>query len=156
MSDDVIIVMSSLTKDMNSKSELYKANAIRVLTGITDTAMLGQVERYLKQAIVDKDPYVSSAALVSGTHLMRQSQEVVKRWVSEVQDALQSKSVMVQYHALGLLHQIRQHDRLAVSKLVASMTKSSVRSPYAHCLLIQFTHQVMEEDPSAGERGFYS
>jgi coatomer protein complex subunit gamma len=91
ISNDVIIVMSSLTKDMNSKTELYRANAIRVLCGITDvrlltlnskltclqTTMLTQVERYLKQSIVDKDPYVASAALVSGSHLMRTSPEVV-------------------------------------------------------------------------------
>lgn len=36
MSDDVIIVMSSLTKDINSKVDVYRANAIRVLCGITD------------------------------------------------------------------------------------------------------------------------
>lgn len=40
MADDVIIVMSSLTKDMNSKADLYRANAIRVLTGITDVRAL--------------------------------------------------------------------------------------------------------------------
>jgi len=150
MSDDVIIVMASLTKDMNCKTDLYRANAIRVLTGITDNTMLAQIERYLKQAIVDKEPYVSSAALVSGTHLMSSSPEIVKRWVTEVQEALQSSSMMVQYHALGLLHQIKQNDRLAVSKLVTSMTKSSIRSPYAHCLLIRFTSQCMEEDPTSG------
>lgn len=146
LADDVIIVMSSLTKDMNSKTDIYRANAIRVLTGITDSALLGQVERYLKQAIVDKDQSVSSAALVSGAHLIRTSPEIVKRWVAEVQEALQSKHPMVQYHALGLLHQIKQHDRLAVSKLVQSMTKTTVRSPYAHCLLIKFAATVMEED----------
>jgi hypothetical protein len=35
--------------------------------------MLAQTERYLKQAIVDKEPYVASAALVSGVHLMKAS-----------------------------------------------------------------------------------
>lgn len=40
MADDVIIVMSSLTKDMNSRADLYRANAIRVLTGITDVRVL--------------------------------------------------------------------------------------------------------------------
>jgi hypothetical protein len=79
----------------------------------------------------------------------------VKRWVSEVQEALQNKSIMTQYHALGLLHQIKQHDRLAVSKLVSSMTKSSIRSPYAHCLLIRFAVQVMEEDASAQGSVFF-
>eukprot|EP01119_Soliformovum_irregulare_P006120 TRINITY_DN1789_c0_g1_i1.p1 TRINITY_DN1789_c0_g1~~TRINITY_DN1789_c0_g1_i1.p1 ORF type:complete len:880 (+),score=318.49 TRINITY_DN1789_c0_g1_i1:276-2642(+) len=156
MSEDVIIVMASLTKDMNCKTDLYRANAIRVLTGITDNTMLAQIERYLKQAIVDKEPYVSSAALVSGTHLMGTSPEIVKRWVTEVQESLQSSSMMVQYHALGLLHQIKQNDRLAVSKLVTSMTKGSIRSPYAHCLLIRFTSQCMEEDPTSGDRGFFA
>lgn len=74
----------------------------------------------------------------------------MKRWVSEVQEALQSRSGMVQYHALGLLHQIKRTDRLAVAKLVQGLIKSSIRSPYAHCLLIRFTSQLLEEDPNAG------
>eukprot|EP01116_Phalansterium_solitarium_P019553 TRINITY_DN5508_c0_g1_i3.p1 TRINITY_DN5508_c0_g1~~TRINITY_DN5508_c0_g1_i3.p1 ORF type:complete len:847 (-),score=248.69 TRINITY_DN5508_c0_g1_i3:188-2728(-) len=154
--EDVIIVMSSLTKDMNSKTDYYRSNAIRVLYGITDSGLLGQVERYLKQAIVDKDPAVASAALVAGTHLMKKSPEIVKRWAPEIQEAVNSKSNMVQYHALGLLYEIKQHDRLAVSKLVTSMIKSSVRSPYAHCLLIRYTSQVIEEETGASAASFYT
>jgi hypothetical protein len=67
----VIIVTSSLMKDMNSKTDLYRANAIRVLCRITEGGLLGQIERYLKQAVVDKNPVVSSAALVSGIHLLQ-------------------------------------------------------------------------------------
>lgn len=48
------------------------------------------IERYMKQAIVDRTPGVSSAALVSCRHIMIQSPDVVKRWVSEVQEALSS------------------------------------------------------------------
>lgn len=43
---------------------------------------------------------------------------------------------MVQYHALGLLYHIRKTDRLAVTKLVTKLTKMSLRSPYAVCLLV--------------------
>ena len=67
----VIIVTSSLMKDMNSKIDLYRSNAIRVLCNITDAGLLGQIERYLKQAVVDKNATVSSAALVSGHHLLQ-------------------------------------------------------------------------------------
>ena len=67
----VIIVTSSLMKDLNSKTDLYRANAIRVLCRITDGGLLGQIERYLKQAVVDKNPVVASAALVSGMHLFQ-------------------------------------------------------------------------------------
>ncbi|KAM7253442.1 hypothetical protein ACFE04_021596 [Oxalis oulophora] len=155
--DEVIIVTSSLMKDMNSKTDMYRANAIRVLCRITDGTLLTQIERYLKQAIVDKNPVVASAALVSGIHLLQTNPEIVKRWSNEVQEAVQSRAALVQFHALALLHQIRQNDRLAVSKLVTSLTRGTVRSPLAQCLLIRYTSQVIRESASTqtGERPFY-
>ncbi|XP_051145035.1 coatomer subunit gamma-like [Andrographis paniculata] len=156
--DEVIIVTSSLMKDMNSRTDMYRANAIRVLCRITDGTLLTQIERYLKQAIVDKNPVVASAALVSGIHLLQTNPEIVKRWSNEVQEAVQSRAALVQFHALALLHQIRQNDRLAVSKLVTSLTKGSVRSPLAQCLLIRYTCQVIRESGvnlQTGDRPFY-
>ncbi|KAK9677867.1 hypothetical protein RND81_11G172700 [Saponaria officinalis] len=155
--DEVIIVTSSLMKDMNSKNDMYRANAIRVLCRITDGTLLTQIERYLKQAIVDKNPVVASAALVSGNHLLQTNPEIVKRWSNEVQEAVQSRSALVQFHALALLHQIRQNDRLAVSKLVSNLTRGSVRSPLAQCLLIRYISQVIRESGASqtGDRQFY-
>uniref|UniRef100_A0A452YGL6 Coatomer subunit gamma n=1 Tax=Aegilops tauschii subsp. strangulata TaxID=200361 RepID=A0A452YGL6_AEGTS len=155
---EVIIVTSSLMKDMNSKTDMYRANAIRVLCRIIDSTLLTQIERYLKQAIVDKNPVVASAALVSGIYLLQTSPEVVKRWSNEVQEAVQSRAALVQFHALALLHQIRQNDRLAVSKLVTSLTRGSVRSPLAQCLLIRYTSQVIREsgvNTQGGDRPFF-
>ncbi|TVU47821.1 hypothetical protein EJB05_07430 [Eragrostis curvula] len=157
-SDEVFIVTSSLMKDMNSKTDMYRANAIRVLCRIIDGSMLTQVERYLKQAIVDKNPVVASAALVSGIHLVQANPEIVKRWSNEVQEAVQSRSALVQFHGLALLHQIRQNDRLAISKLVSSLTRGSVRSPLAQCLLIRYTSQVIREssmNTQNGDRPFF-
>ncbi|OAY29680.1 coatomer subunit gamma isoform X2 [Manihot esculenta] len=156
--DEVIIVTSSLMKDMNSKTDMYRANAIRVLCRITDGTLLTQIERYLKQAIVDKNPVVASAALVSGIHLLQTNPEIVKRWSNEVQEAVQSRAALVQFHALALLHQIRQNDRLAISKLVTSLTRGTVRSPLAQCLLIRYTSQVIHESATntqSGDRPFY-
>ncbi|KAH9656633.1 Coatomer subunit gamma [Citrus sinensis] len=155
--DEVIIVTSSLMKDMTSKTDMYRANAIRVLCRITDGTLLTQIERYLKQAIVDKNPVVASAALVSGIHLLQTTPEIVKRWSNEVQEAVQSRAALVQFHALALLHQIRQNDRLAVSKLVTSLTRGTVRSPLAQCLLIRYTTQVIREAATTqtGDRPFY-
>ncbi|PAN50733.1 hypothetical protein PAHAL_9G542100 [Panicum hallii] len=152
-SDEVIIVTSSLMKDMNSKTDMYRANAIRVLCRIIDGTLLTQIERYLKQAIVDKNPVVASAALVSGIHLAQANPEIVKRWSNEVQEAVQSRAPLVQFHGLALLHQIRQNDRLAVSKLVSSLTRGSVRSPLAQCLLIRYTSQVMRESNINSQTG---
>lgn len=119
-------------KDMNSKTDMYRANAIRVLCRIIDGTLLTQIERYLKQAIVDKNPVVASGALVSGVHLLQvlfhlswlwslftfmfnifiyvnlkqTNPEIVKRWSNEVQEAVQSRAALVQFHALALLHQV--------------------------------------------------
>lgn len=85
--DDVIIVTSSLTKDMNTGEDLYRANSMRVLAKIIDAAMLGAIERYLKQAIVDRNAFVASSALMSGLRLFVTCPEIVRRWINEVQEA---------------------------------------------------------------------
>jgi len=154
--DCVIIVTSTLTKDMNSANDLYRANSIRVLCTITDTSMLMNIERYLKQAIVDKQPLVSSAALVAGMKLMRTSPEIVRRWVNEVMQAVQDKNAqMVQYHALALLHSIKSNDRLAVSKLVSQLTKQQLKSPLAMCLLIRYAVNVIQEAQGDQAKQYY-
>ena len=48
------------------------------------------------QAIVDKAPVVASAVLVSALHLLGNNAEIVKRWTNEIQEAVNSKSNMVQ------------------------------------------------------------
>ncbi|KAK9837106.1 hypothetical protein WJX81_003075 [Elliptochloris bilobata] len=158
-SDEVIIITSSLMKDMNSKTDLYRSNAIRVLCSIIDSQLLGQIERYLKQAVVDKSAVVASAVLVSAMHLLGSNSEIVRRWTNEIQEAIQSKHAMVQFHAVALLHALRANDRLAVSKLVSSLTRGAVRSPLAQCLLVRYVAQVIAESAATGgieARPFYS
>ena len=155
LAEDVIIVTSSLTKDMTGKEDNYRAAAIRALCTITDPVMLQAIERYMKQAIVDRNPAVASAALVSSLHLSATAPEVVKRWVNEVQESLSSEHVMVQYHALGLLYHIRKHDRLAITKLLAKLTKMSLKSPYAVILLIRIACKMIEEEDSDSSSPYF-
>ncbi|KAI8880513.1 Coatomer, gamma subunit [Backusella circina FSU 941] len=193
--EDVIMVTQSLIKDIQSKQEtVYRANAIRALCLITDPSMIQGIERILKAAIVDKTPSVSSAALVSSYHLCDVAKDIVKRWSNEVQEAINTKSnggfasaassyftggnqnqsqavvstsSINQYHALGLLYLIRQHDRMAITKLVQTFsgTRSSsgflggsggsgnmLKNPAAVCMLIRFACKVMEDDPSSTRR----
>ncbi|KAG8259778.1 hypothetical protein J6590_004905 [Homalodisca vitripennis] len=146
LAEDVIIVTSSLTKDMTGQEDLYRAAAIRALCSITDATMLQTIERYMKQAIVERNSAVSSAALVSSLHLTRVANDVVKRWVNEAQEAVNSDNMMVQYHGLGVLYHIRKSDRLAVTKLVAKLTRVSLKSPFAVCMLIRIVCKLLEEE----------
>lgn len=145
------------------------------------------VERFFKAAIVDRNPSISSAALVSSYHLFPLAKDVVKRWVNEAQEAVNAKasssffggsssggylgfgasssssqsgpqtvpstSYITQYHALGLLYLIRQHDRMAVTKMIQQLgggktTSSAVlKNPMALCMLIRYAAKIIEEDP---------
>ncbi|KAG8910243.1 coatomer subunit gamma [Tulasnella sp. 408] len=187
MAEDVIMVTASIMKDMQPNSEVvYRPNAIRALCRIIDPSMVQGVERFFKSAIVDKNPSISSGALVSAYHLYPQGKEVIKRWVNEVQESVNVKPIasyfnspqptsgylgfsspqpqgpqtipstsnITQYHALGLLFQIRQQDRMAITKMIQQLgggksgSGSSLKNPMALCMLVRYAVKVMEEDPN--------
>lgn len=127
------------------------------------------IERLIKTAIVDKTPSVSSAALVSSYHLLPVARDVVRRWQSETQEAASStkqstgflgfsshsqahaisqSNYMTQYHAIGLLYQMRSHDRMALVKMVQQYGAAGVlKSPAALVLLVRLAAKLAEEDP---------
>ncbi|KAL4704311.1 hypothetical protein ACJJTC_012887 [Scirpophaga incertulas] len=150
MAQDVIIVTSSLTKDMTGREDLFRAAAIRALCTITDSTMLQAIERYMKEAIVEKNSAVSSAALVSALHLSNTVPDLVRRWVNEAQDVILSENNMVSYHALGLVAGARRNDRLSTVKLITKMSRAHLRSPYALCLLIRYAAKLAEEEEVCG------
>ncbi|KAF9270770.1 coatomer subunit gamma [Marasmius fiardii PR-910] len=91
--EDVIMVTASIMKDIQPNSEVvYRANAIRALCRIIDPSMAQGVERFFKSAIVDRNPSISSSALLSSYHLFPFAKDVVKRWVNEAQTAVESKT----------------------------------------------------------------
>lgn len=190
--DDVIMVTASIMKDMQPNTEvIYRSNAIRALTRVVDPSMIQGLERYFKSAIVDRNPSVSCAALVSSYHLFMSARDVVRRWGNEVAEAIHmrpsqtpssggfgssgrgltlrfggdsnasmmeptnvtSMSYIAQYHALGLLYLSRQTDKIAVTKLIQQLgggkgTQTTLRNPYALCMLVRYTAKIAEEDPN--------
>lgn len=122
----------------------------------------------MKTAIVDKNPSVSSAALVSSYHLLPIAKDVVRRWQSETQEAAANtkssggfslgfssssgqmpvnNSTMTQYHAIGLLYQMRMHDRMALVKMVQQFgAAGAIKSPAAIVMLVRLAAQLAEED----------
>jgi coatomer protein complex subunit gamma len=169
---DVIMVTSSIMKDTAVGSDVvYRANAIRALCRIIDASTVQAIERNIKTAIVDKTPSVSSAALVSSYHLLPIARDIVRRWQSETQEAASSTkssggfslgfgtsashslaaantNFMTQYHAIGLLYQMRSHDRMALVKMVQQYSAAGVvKSPAARLMLVRLAAKLIEEDP---------
>lgn len=169
--EDVIMVTSSIMKDTAVGSDVvYRANAIRAICRVIDASTVQAIERLIKTAIVDKTPSVSSAALVSSYHLLPVARDVVRRWQGETQEAVSSAktssgflsfggshnaalaasntSYMTQYHAIGLLYQMRAHDRMALVKMVQQYgAAGAVKSPQGIMMLVRLAAKLAEEDP---------
>ncbi|KAL2269442.1 hypothetical protein VTJ83DRAFT_1626 [Remersonia thermophila] len=167
--EDTIMVTSTIMKDTGGSTDsIYRPNAIRALCRIIDATTVQSIERVMKTAIVDKNPSVSSSALVSSYHLLPIARDVVRRWQSETQEAAAStkssggfslgfsssgnlpvnNSTMTQYHAIGLLYQMRMHDRMALVKMVQQFgAAGAVRNPAAIVMLVRLASQLAEEDP---------
>uniref|UniRef100_H3B7N0 Coatomer subunit gamma n=1 Tax=Latimeria chalumnae TaxID=7897 RepID=H3B7N0_LATCH len=146
ISEDVIIVTSSLTKDMTGKEDVYRGPAIRALCRITDGTRWYYIHKYMKFYIVYTVFFFFCCFLALRLHhMMKMSYDVVKRWVNEAQEAASSDNIMVQYHGLGLLYHLRKNDRLAVSKMLNKFTKSGLKSPFAYCMLIRIASKLLQE-----------
>mmetsp|Transcript_5336 Transcript_5336/g.12997 ORF Transcript_5336/g.12997 Transcript_5336/m.12997 type:complete len:890 (-) Transcript_5336:181-2850(-) len=135
--EEAMMVVNCLAKDMTGKTDLYRANAIRVLAKILHPSMIGSFERFMKQAIIDKEPYVVSSAILAGNHMLESGADSIKRWSSEVQEALNNPSPMVQLHALLLLFKLKQYDPLAISRLAISLARAPPKGTMAQVLLIR-------------------
>lgn len=56
---------------------------------------------------------------------------------------------MTQYHAIGLLYQMRSHDRMALVKMVQQYSAAGVvKSPAARLMLVRLAAKLIEEDVS--------
>lgn len=142
-SGNALMVINCLNKDMTSKTDMFRANSIRALAKIMEPGFVGQIERFLKQAVVDKNPFLVASTMVAGQHLFAKSSDVIKRWTGEVQEGMTSKNKMVQYHALSLMHLMKHTDKLAIAKMVQALVKNVPKGPLAQCLQIRVTTSVI-------------
>ena len=142
---------------------------LKLINLMQQASTVQAIERLIKTAIVDKTPSVSSAALVSSYHLLPIARPIITRWQSETQEAASATkssggfmgfggssshalaaantNFMTQYHAIGLLYQMRSHDRMALVKMVQQYSAAGVvKSPAATMLLVRLAAKLAEED----------
>lgn len=172
-SQDILMVTSSIMKDIQSGDLIYKPNAIRTLSKVLDPTTVSASERLFKNSIVDKNPIVSSAALISSYNLLPIAKDVVKRFTNETLETIQSfkqfppdqyqlheyyggattnlptTTYMYQYHALSLLYELRNHDKMSLMKLITSLSDgSSLRNSLVVIQLIRLINKILVDDES--------
>lgn len=172
-SQDILMVTSSIMKDIQLGLLIYKPNAIRTLSKVLDPTTVSASERLFRNCLVDKNPIVSSAALISSYNLLPIAKDVVKRFTNETLETVQSyklfppdqfqlheyygasttnlpsNSYMYQYHALGLLYQLRNHDKMSLMKLITSLAEgSALKNSLSIIQLIRYINKVLLDDES--------
>lgn len=169
MADDTLMITASIMKDIQGGQQVYKPNAVRTLSRVLDSGTIHAAERLFKNSIVDSNQSVASAALVSSYHLLPVSKDVVKRWANETQEAVganksitqsqytqheggfraPSTTYIHQYHALGLLYQFRNHDKMSLIKMIQQLVeRKTLSSSLANVELIRFVEKLIDEDSS--------
>ena len=164
ISEDVLMATSSIMKDVQNGSDLVKPNAIRSLTNVLDESTAFSAERLLKSALVSKHPSISSAALCTSYHLLPISEVTVKRFTNETQEAVvdlkqfpsssmngeyyPNSTYITQYHALGLLYQLKKNDKMALLKLVRQFSEGNVlKNQLAKVELVRIVSELIQKDP---------
>ena len=136
------VVTSSLIKDITSKTDLFRMNALRTISVDLEQSVLAQIERYLKTAIIDKNQAVSSGALLAGIQTLKVNPEIVKKWSNEIQDRLSGKYPLNNFHAIILLHEIKKNDHVTFTKLLLNLTKEAT-VPIATVQIIRFVKEMI-------------
>lgn len=172
-SENILIVTSSIIKDIQEGESVYKPNAIRSLVSVLSSESFFTLERFFKNAIIDKNPIVSSAALVSCYNLEPSSRSFVKRFANETFETLSSQksfpknqftineyyersdvkypetSYMFQYHSLGLLYLLKNSDKISLIKMINTLHDGSVlKSPVSIMQLIAFIYKIIVDENS--------
>lgn len=141
--NEVFMVISCLTKDVQlTDNDVFKANALRVLTKIIDEQYIQNIEKFMRQALIDKSQHVVSTAVVSHIDLYKKrghSAEVVKKSTNELQDKLyNSPDGFIQYQALLILFEMKKNDNMACLKLLFQLTQKQLNSDIVKCQLIRY------------------
>lgn len=163
ISEDTLMATSSIMKDIQNGSDLVKPNAIRSLIRVLDESTAFSAERLLKSSVVNKNPSISSAALVSSYHFLPVADNTIKRFINETQEAVTdlknflypsgsseyypTSSFISQYHALGLLYQLKYQDKVALLKLIQQFSGPGVlKNQLAQVYLIRIAAELVKKD----------
>lgn len=171
MSEDVLMATSSIMKDVQNGSDLVKPNAIRALTYVLDESTAFSAERLLKSAVVSKHPAISSAALCTAYNLLPVSEATVKRFANEAQEGITdlkqfpsssydegssllvgefypNSTYMAQYHAIGLIYQLKKGDKMAILKLASHLSENNVlKNQLAKVQVVKLIEDLVNRDP---------
>lgn len=104
----LLMITSSLLKEITGKNEENKVNALKALPYIISSNNPAQSEQLLKTVFMDKNISVINAGLLSSYRISIEYKDHIKRCANEISNALIEKSGTAHYHALNTLYNIKK------------------------------------------------
>jgi len=174
MSEDTLMITASIMKDIQGREAVFKPDAVRTLSRVLDGSTIHAAERAMRNCIVDSNQAVCCAALVSTYHLFPVAKDVVRRWANEAQDTIGAAKSIVrspyaaqggvsgssrlpqstyfhQYHALGLMYQLRKDDKMGMQKLIQQLTGSRrLQNSFATVQLVRYVGVQLANEVQVG------
>jgi coatomer protein complex subunit gamma len=124
------MVTNSVTKDITSNSSFNaKVNALRLLPMFVSAQNPVQIERMLKDNLIDKNPEVVEAALMALYEIQKAgNQELVKKCSVEIESLLKNDSLKdISYVALNVLLNVRSEDNIIFLKNFSNYLKKIIK-----------------------------
>ncbi|XP_057788335.1 coatomer subunit gamma-like isoform X8 [Salvia miltiorrhiza] len=154
VADEVELVTSSILKDTNSRTVIYRANAIRLLCRITigTSSTATQIAKCLSDAFGDKNHIVQSAALVCAINLIKRDPMTRYRIMIRNLRKVFRAPAFVEYHTFYPTFMLRiAGDNVLEGETLVSIYTESINdigfaryfsSPLSPCFLARLIRQI--------------
>ncbi|KAM3147050.1 hypothetical protein pb186bvf_000766 [Paramecium bursaria] len=126
------ILIQCLTKDLMSDVPWIKLQALKFIPFLQNEQYINQVERFVRDALIDTNQSIQSTALIVGIHIVNKFPILVGKWLFEVLQSMDQRKQTQQHHALILLHEIKKSNRAQFIQIMIMLIKNPQPS------LIQF------------------
>lgn len=161
---------------------IIDSSTVQAIERLLKTAIVDKVPSVQSAALVSSyrmlfpRPKAPSQTNGNSIDLLPIAKQTIQRFQNEVSDAAAAKggsgfslgfgggshgaitapnSYTTQYHALGLLYQMRSHDRMALVKMIQQYSQAGVlKSPAATLILVRLTAKLIEDEPSLRKQLF--
>ncbi|KAM3147093.1 hypothetical protein pb186bvf_000809 [Paramecium bursaria] len=136
------MIFQCLIKDLINENQFIKIEALKFIPFIQDEEYIVQLERFIHNALIDKNQLISSAALVVGIHIVNKYPNLVSKWQFEVVQNIDQKQENLNYHSLILFHEIKKTNLSQFIKIIILQIKKHLQS-LMHFQIIKFIKDIL-------------
>ena len=141
--NSAIMVTQSLTKDIGSDVQFFRAWALRLMPYILSKDVIKSQERTIKPLIVSQNHYVALCGLSLALKLcLDGNHDVVEKWVTEIHNASNTNS-FIQNFALLILYFLRKGDGNLLKKMADQSRERPTHSALSAHVLVQVCSEAL-------------